>query len=121
MLGKELLFFLIDLALARDEVNLVEGYNFGFINELVAGPEEDEGRDSDVGSYERIGLEGDESVVTLEECDDGGGGKGKVCTPWLEWSFIRQVVTGVSLNLESLHESTAGGDLANGHLVGIGK
>jgi len=109
LLGKEPLFFLIDLALSRDEVNLFEGYHLGLENEFVAGPEEEESRDSDVGSNECVGLEGDECVITLEESDDAGGGEGKVCTPWLEWGFVGQIVTGIALNFEGLHESTVEG------------
>ena len=116
-----MLFFLIDLALARNEVNLVEGYDLGLVFEFVAGPEDEEGRDSDVGGDKRIGLEGYEGVITLEEGDEGGGDEGKVCTPWLEWSFVGQVVAGVALGLEGLHESTMGGTLANGRPVRIGE
>ena len=114
-----MLFFLVDLALARDEVNLLEGYNFCFVFEFIAGPEDEEGRDSDVGGDERIGLEGDEGVITFEKGDEGGGDEGEVCTPWLEWSFVGQVVTGVALDLEGLHESTMGNTLANGCLVRV--
>jgi len=73
LLGKELLFLLIDLTLARDEVDLVERDDFGFVVEFVAGPQEEEGRDSDVCGDECIGLEGDEGVITLEEGDDASG------------------------------------------------
>jgi len=106
------LFLLIDLTLAGDEVDLVKRDDFGIVAEFVSGPEDDEGGDSDVGGDECIGLEGDEGVITLEEGDDAGGDEGEVCTPWLEWSLVRQVVTGVALNLESLHESTGGGQFS---------
>jgi len=78
LLGNESLFFLVNLAFARDKVNLVEGYDFGFEQYFVASPEDDEGRDGDIGGNKCIGLEGDEGVITLEESDNGGGGEGKV-------------------------------------------
>ena len=98
LFGEELLLLLIDLTLARGKVDLVEGDEFGFVVEFVAGPKDKEGGDSDVSGDERIGLEGDEGVITLEEGDDGGGGKGEICTPWLEWSLIGQVIAGVALS-----------------------
>ena len=117
LFGEEFLFLLINLTLAGYEVDLVERDDFGFVLEFVSGPEDEEGGDSDVGGDERIGLEGDEGVITLEEGDDGGSYEGEICAPWLEWSLVGQVVTGVALNLESLHESTMGGTLANGFLA----
>ena len=111
-----MLFLLINLTLAGGEVDLVKRDEVGFEVEFVAAPENDEGGDGDVGGDKCIGLEGDEGVITLEEGYDGGGYEGEVCTPWLEWGLVGQVVTGVALDLESLHESTVGGILANGFL-----
>ena len=98
---------------------MVKRDDFGFEVEFVAAPENEEGGDADVGGDECIGLEGDESVITLEESYDCSGGEGEVCTPWLEWSLVGQVVTGAALNFESLHESTVGGILVNGFLSRI--
>jgi hypothetical protein len=95
----------------------MERDHFGFVVEFVAGPEDDEDGENDVGGDEGIDLERDESVVTLEEGNNGGGGEGKIRTPRLERGLVGQVITGVTLNLESLHESTIGWTLANGYLV----
>lgn len=72
LLGKELLFLLIDLTLAGDEIDLVKRDDFGLEVELVTGPEDEEGGDGYVGGDECIGLEGNEGVITLEEGDEGG-------------------------------------------------
>ena len=74
LLGEEFFFFLIDLTLTRDEVDLVERDDFSSMFEFVAGPEDEEGRDSNIGCDKGIGLEGNEGVVTLEEGDEGCGG-----------------------------------------------
>jgi len=121
LLGKELLFLLVDLTLAGDEVYSIEGDDFGFEVEFVASPEEDEGRDSDVGGNKGVGLEGDEGVIALEEGDKGGGDEGEVRAPWLKWSFVGQVVAGVALNLESFHESTRERTSVNGLLSEVVK
>jgi len=78
LLGKELRFFLINLAFAGDEVDLVKRDDTGFEVEFVAGPEDEEGGNRDVGGDERVCLEGDEGVITFEEGDDCGGDEGKV-------------------------------------------
>ena len=78
LLSKEILFFLIDLALARDEVYFFKGDDLGFVPKFVAGPEDEEGWDRDVGGDERVRLERDEGVVTFEEGDDPRGDEGKV-------------------------------------------
>ena len=78
LLGKELLFFLIDLTFAGDEIDLVERDDLGLEVELVASPEDEEGGDGDIGGDECIGLEGNESVIALEEGDDGGSCDGEV-------------------------------------------
>ena len=44
----EAFFFLINLALTGDEVNTLGSDLFGFVEDLVASPEQDEGGDSDV-------------------------------------------------------------------------
>jgi len=73
-----MLFLLIDLTFAGDEIDLVERDDLGLVVELVTGPEDEECGDGDVGGDECIGLEGDESVITLKEGDNGGGGEGEV-------------------------------------------
>ena len=78
LLSKELFFFLINLTLSRDEVDLGEGDDFGFEVELVTRPEDEERGNSDVGCDECVGFEGNEGVVTFEKGDDSRGDKGKV-------------------------------------------
>ena len=78
LLGEELLFLLIDLTFAGDEIDLVKGNGLGSEVELVTGPEGEEGGDCDVGGDECVGLERDEGVVTFEEGDEPSGYEGEV-------------------------------------------
>lgn len=78
LLCKEFFLLLIDLALAGDQVDLVRRDELGLEAIFVAGEENVEGGDGDIGGDERIYLEGYEGVVTFEEGDDSGGDEGKV-------------------------------------------
>jgi len=64
-----LLFLLIDLTFSGVR-SMVERDEFGFVVEFVACPEDEEGGHSDVRSDERVGLEGNKGIITLEESDD---------------------------------------------------
>lgn len=78
LLREELLFLLIDLTLTGDEINLVKRDELCFEEELVAGPEDEEGGNGDIGGDECVGLERYECVVTFEEGDNSSGDEGEV-------------------------------------------
>lgn len=99
-----MLFFLINLTLAGDEIDLCKRDYFGFKVELVSGPENEEGGNSNVGGDEGVDLEGDKCVIAFEKRDDCGCNQGEVCTPWLEWCLVGQRITRIALKLESFHE-----------------
>jgi hypothetical protein len=78
LLCKELFFLFINLTLAGDEVDFVKRDDLRFEVKFVAGPEDEEDGDGDVGGDECIGLKRYEGVVTFEKGDDSGGDNGEV-------------------------------------------